>query len=343
MSLAALSASLTITFTCVGLAGAQTGNPPRRPPPPSSGVENTATGSIRGRVVLPNGAFVSDAIKITLHTSRGTQTIAYTDQQGQFEIIGLTPGNYALEAEADREQQFEVGVERVQVNRGMPSIVTVHLKEKKPAAQSQAAGEVVSVGELTKEIPPAAVKEFNRASKAAKEEKIAEAITHLEKAISIYPAYLMAHNDLGTNLLQLGKLEEATAEFRRAIEIDPKAFNPQLNLGIVLVQQHNFPEAAEILEKALALNANSPAARLYAGLAFVGLQDFERAEKELQVAYRLGGSQFALALFHLGQLYLSRGEREQALKAFESYLHETPGAANARQVRQLIGMLRQSP
>jgi len=294
-------------------------------------------------VVLPSGAFVSDAIKITLLTSRGTQTVAYTDLQGQFEISGLAPGAYTLEAESDREQRFEVGVERVQVNRGMPSIVTVHLKEQKPAAQPQASGEVVSVGELTKEIPPAAVKEFNRAGKAAKEGKTAEAITHLEKAISIYPAYLMAHNDLGTHRLQQGKLAEATAAFRRAIEIDPKAFNPQLNLGIVLVQQHNFPEAAEILEKALALNANSPAARLYAGLAFVGLQDFERAEKELQVAYRLGGSQFALALFHLGQLYLSRGEREQALKAFETYLRETPGAANARQVQQLIGMLRQSP
>lgn len=343
MSLAALSASLTIALTCAGLAGAQTGNPTRRPPPPSSGVENTATGSIRGRVVLPSGAFVSDAIKITLHNSRGTQTVAYTDQQGQFEIAGLAPGNYALEAETDREQRFEVGVERVQVHRGTPSIVTVHLKEKKPAAQPQASGEVVSVGELTKEIPPAAVKEFNRASKAAKEGKIAEAITHLEKAISIYPVYLMAHNDLGTHLLQQGKLEEATEKFRRAIEIDSKAFNPRLNLGITLMQQHKFSEAAETLEKALALNASSPAAHLYAGLAFVELQDFERAEKELQAAYHLGGSQFALALFHLGQLHLSKGERAQALKAFESYLHETPGAVNAQQVRQLIGMLRQSP
>jgi hypothetical protein len=37
---------------------------------------------------------------------------------------------------------------------------------------------------------------------------------------------------------------------------------------------------------------------------------------------------------------MNRGERDSALKSFESYLAEVPDARNADQVRKLIAMLR---
>src|SRR2546421_579888 len=132
-------------------------------------------------------------------------------------------------------------------------------------------GAQVSAGELDRTVPAAAVKEFDRASKAAKDGKAAEAVEHFRRAISIYPDYLMAHNDLGTQLMSLGKLDEAEEEFRRAIKIGPKVFNPQLNLGIILVQSHKFSEAATTLETALSLDASSPSAHFFAGLAFTVL------------------------------------------------------------------------
>jgi len=108
----------------------------------------------------------------------------------------------------------------------------------------------------------------------------------------------------------------------------------------VLVQQHGFAEAVEVLERALNLNPESPAARLYAGLAQMGLGNLDGAEKELKAAYTLGGSTYSLALFHLGQVYMNRGEREKALQAFEGYLRDSPVATNADQVRKMIAMLR---
>ena len=196
------------------------------------------------------------------------------------------------------------------------------------------------MGELGANVPKNAKKEFELASKAAQENRADDAIAHLRKAISIYPNFVMAHSDLGTQLMAQAKLEEAAEEFRRAIQIDDKAFNPRLNLGIVLVQQQEFAEGAEVLARALSLNSDSPAARLYAGLAQMGLGNFDEAEKDFKVAYSLGGSTYSLALFHLGQLYMNRGERELALKAFEAYLRDSPGAANADQVRKLIVILR---
>jgi len=106
------------------------------------------------------------------------------------------------------------------------------------------------------------------------------------------------------------------------------------------VQQQRFAEANEFLNRAISLDATSPSARLYAGLAEIGLGNLDNAEKQLTAAYQTGGSSYALALFHLGQISMNRGDRASARKWFELYLREVPDAANANQVRKLIAMLR---
>jgi Tfp pilus assembly protein PilF len=302
--------------------------------------EKTGRGSIRGQVVLPGGAFVIEAVKVTLQTLRETVSVVYTENQGQFEFPGLEPGNYKVEVEGDR-QRFELNTESVQVFKGAPSIVTLTLKEKVSSEKVTIGAKTASVAELGQSIPSGAKKEFDKASKAAHDGKTEEAIAHLQKAIGFYPGFVMAHNDLGTHLLGLGKSDEAATEFRKAIALDDKAFNPKLNLGIVLVQQHKFAEAANILNGALALESGSPAARLYSGLALLALGNLTAAERDLQTAYQRGGAHYALALFHLGQLYMSKGNQALALQSFERYLNDEPNAGNADQVRKLIAMLRQ--
>lgn len=287
---------------------------------------------------MAGGAFVSESVKLTLLTLRETISVIYTDSQGQFEFPSLAPGDYKLEIEGNR-QRFEPSTESVQVYRGTPSVVTPTLKEKASSVKAAGSAGTASVTELAQNIPAGARKEFDKGSKAANEGKAEEAIAHLRKAVALYPEFVMARNDLGAQLLGLGKLDEAADELLRAISLDEKAFNPRLNLGIVLVEQHRFAEAADVLSRALSLDGGSPSARLYSGLALMALGSLEAAEKDLRTAYSLGGTQYALALFHLGRLYMNRGERESAQRSFQEYLRDVPNAANADQVRKLIAML----
>jgi tetratricopeptide (TPR) repeat protein len=300
--------------------------------------DKTGKGSIRGRVVNPGGSFVAESMKVTLLTVSGPQAMGFTDNQGYFEFPDLVPGNYEVQIEPGGSQ-LQVISQAVQVFRGAPSIITISLTDKN-SAKRRTDAKSISVGELGADVPKEARKEFELASKAARENRTNDAIAHLRKAISIFPNFVMALNDLGTQLLAQGKLEEAAEELRRAVSLDDKAFNPRLNLGIVLVQQQLFAEAAEALNRAIALNPESPAARLYAGLAQAGLGNLDEAEKHLKAAYTIGGSTYSLALFHLGQVYMNKGERERALQAFEGYLRDSPAASNADQVRKMIAMLR---
>jgi Tfp pilus assembly protein PilF len=328
-------------FCAIGLAlaaaicaHAQTG----RPQTDLSPNDKTGRGSIRGRVLAPDGSFVTQHVKLTLQTFREDVMHAFTDNQGQFEFPGLTPGNYKLEVQAD-PQRFEVFTTTLQVFRGTPTVVDVTLKEKANTAPTKPAA--VSLSELERNVPAAAKKEFERGTQAANAGKTDEAIAHLRKAISIFPSYASAYNDLGTYFLAQGKLEDAAEAFRSAIKLDEKAFNPLLNLGIVLVHQKKFAEAFDVLAKAESQDPASPAAHLYNGMAAAGLNRFETAERQLKAAYSLGDSRYAIALFYLGQLYLTNADRKHALEFFEQYLEAAPAAANSEQVRQMIARLRQ--
>jgi Flp pilus assembly protein TadD len=328
---------VTVLFLSSGTALAQRGVPPT-----PSEVQPTAIrpqGSIRGRVILPGGGYVPGPVKVTVQSFKGNQYSFYTDGMGQFEIRNLNEGEYTVEVEGDR-RLFDVTSESVRVYRGMPSIVTISLKGKSRPGPGATSG-VVSIGELDKDVPPKARKEFDRASEASRGGKSEEAIEHLRKAIAIYPDFMMAHNDLGALLLEREQFEEAEKELRRAITLNGKAFNPQLNLGIVLIKQQRFSEAAETLKKALSLESNAPAARLYLGQALMGLTELDGAEKEMKAAYEIGGAPYAVALFYLGRIYMNKGNPAGALAALEAYLKQAPEAENAGEARRLIGILRQ--
>ena len=294
-------------------------------------------GGIRGNVLLPNGAFLNERARVTLMVARGVKSNVYTDEQGRFQFTGLTPAIYEIVIEPD-SNRYEKARATVEVFPGAPSIININLVEKK-SAESKTSTKVISAGELDSAIPAKAKKEFQRASELAASGQTEEAIIHLRKAIEMYPQYLMAHNDLGAQLLSLEKLDEAAAEFRRAIEIDPKAFNPRLNLGIVLVQQKQYGPALSMLHEALSLKSDSPAAILYDGLARQGLKDLDGAERQLLLAHNLGGSQFAVALFHLGQIYSDKGDRQRAREALEEYLREEPNGPEASDAKKLLRIL----
>jgi tetratricopeptide (TPR) repeat protein len=295
-------------------------------------------GSISGSVLLPNGASLNERARVILQTDRGIKSNVYTDNRGRFQFSGLTPTVYEVVVEADGDR-FEIARATVEVFPGSPAMVNINLKEKK-ATGSTKAGTVISTGELDTAIPAAAKKEFERASEASKAGKIDEAIVHFRKALALYPQYVMARNDLGAQLLALGKLDDAADEFRRAIQLDPKAFNPRLNLGIVLVQQHQFSQAAVMLKTALALDPNAPAARLYNGLALKGANAPDEAERELKIAHDLGGPTYAVALFHLGEVYMNKGQRDLARRTLQSFLREAPNDPNAPQAKKLVDILR---
>jgi tetratricopeptide (TPR) repeat protein len=325
-----------LTIVLVSLISAASGQIPTPTVPGAT----TARGRIEGKVLLPGGQPVDKRIKIILSTLRDPGMITYTDTGGYFKYDSLAPGVYSVEA-IDDSNRYESGIERVSINRAERIVIQVYLREKKTPAENLK-GEVVSAHASDQEVPGPAKREYEKAKQLAKDGMAQDAIEHLRQAIKIYPAYLMAHNDLGIQYLKLGQLPEAADQFGAAIEIDPKAFNPRLNIGIVMIQQQKYSEALDQLTQAVSIDSSQPAGHLYIGVAYLGGDSLESAERELRKALELGGPTYWVAHYHLAGVHLKKGEREGAIRELEVYLQNSPSGPQAKQARLLLDSLKQN-
>ena len=321
------------TVGLANLAHAQRNPAPSRTPT----FDATGVGSIDGRVVLPSGQPVSGRVKINLSTINDPGMTLYTDSNGGFSFGNLRAGTYYVEAISE-SNSYEPTSEQVRLQRGMRLSLIIALKEK-PGAAGKKPGGIVSVAELDPNVPAAAKKEYDRATGLANSGKTGESIEAYKKALSIYPAYLVAHNDLGVQYLNLNKPAEAADEFGAAIEINPKAFNPRLNMGIALVEQDKFMDAVEHLNQAIAIDSSAPAARLYLGIASTETDELEVGERELGLALSSGGPEYVIARYYLAVIHMKKGNRDEAVRELKAYLEKSPEGALAKRARQMLKTL----
>ncbi len=305
------------------------------PPPPVSGT-GSGSGSIVGRVVLPSGQPVNSRVRITLSTLQTPGLTSYTDNSGGFGFRNLREGNYTLEVYGDYKI-YEPVTEQVRLIRGLQVSLTINLRER--VSKERPAGGVVSAGELDQNAPPAARKEFEKATSLAGGGNHEQAIEHYKKAIAIYPDYLMARNDLGVQYLKLKQFAAAAAQFEAALDINSRVFNPRLNLGIVLVEQKRYLDAIDHLTQALSIDSSRPASHLYMGVASLEIDELAVAERELSKALTLGDAEYSIAHFYLGRVHMEKGDGDAAVREFKTYLQKQPEGEKAAQARTLLEKL----
>src|SRR5215471_13296902 len=295
-------------------------------------------GSISGQVVLPSGQEVHTRIKITLSGYRITPLTTYTDNKGRFAFQGISDGTYTITVEGE-SNLYEPVSQEVRVFYGASNPLVITLRDK-ASAVSKSRGNLVSVAELDQQVPDAARKEFEKGVELSAKGKFQDAVERFNKAIAIYPNYLMARNNLGVQYLKLGKWAEAAEQFEAAIQIDPKALNPRQNLAIALIEQKKYVEAIDQLNQAISIDGSSPTAHLYAGIASLGVDEIDQAERELSKALSLGGDAYANAHFYLALVHMKRGEREAAIAELNTYLDRLPKGEKAQRARQLLETLK---
>jgi hypothetical protein len=202
---------------------------------------DTNNAVIEGRVILPSGFSANRNVRITVRNSLSTLSTFYTNKQGEFHLNNLSEGIYYVQAEVD-DRSLEPVIEKVSLGRGIVRKLTLELREKKTPVLSNPA-RVVSVAELRQVVPVAARKEYELGLKLVNKGDFTQAAEHFQQAISLYPDYLAARNDLGAQYLKLKRLDEAEKLFQGVIEEDPKNFNAKFNLGLVRIERKNYLEA----------------------------------------------------------------------------------------------------
>lgn len=300
---------------------------------------DTNNAVIEGRVSLPSGFAAERSIRITLKTTSSVLSMFYSNKYGEFRISNLSEGVYYVQAEVD-DGSFETVVEKIALGRGIVTKLNLQLREKKsPQVYLSIGPRVISVAELHQVVPQAAKREYELGMKSAGKGDIAEAAGHFRQAVSIFPEYLAARNDLGAQYLKLKRLDEAEQHFRIVLAADSKNFNAKFNLGLVRIERQDYLGAISELNQAIAMDGSRPVARLWRGVAYLEMGDVAAAERELTAALVMGGVECVAAHYHLARIYLSRGDTAEAARAVRAYLEESPRGEYVREARQLEARL----
>src|SRR6266436_5100093 len=92
---------------------------------------------------------------------------------------------------------------------------------------------------------------------------------------------------LGELLVKQGKLDDALTALNRAVTLDPKEFEAHWALGRALALKERYAEAAESFQKAVALAPERSDAHYQLGLVLKRLGRAEEANREFAIVERL--------------------------------------------------------
>ena len=318
------------------------------------GRDSTGTGGIhkiQGRIYFPSGRR-SDVmqVQVVLESTSSDRLKVIADLNGSFTFTNLSAGSYTVVVDAGQDYEtardyvvIESGgvrgrnlssadMARTNVPRTFNVLITLRLK---PAA---ARAGVVDASLAN--VPKAAVDAYQKAVAEIQAGHREEAVTLLKTALTYYPQFALARNELGVQYLKLGMPDKAVDAFRAALEIRSDDVTIRLNYGVALLEKRNFAEAEAQLRQVVLKNGDFATAHLYLGIALINLRKFDDAQLELERAVSLGRDSMSLAHYYLGGIFWRKRQYKQAADELETYLKLVPTARDAEQVRATIRDLR---
>lgn len=143
------------------------------------------------------------------------------------------------------------------------------------------------------------------------------------KTLAASPDAYSIRNNLGTVYWSRGDVNAAEREWARALKLAPQSVVILNNLGLVYNRRKQHSVAVKYFERALAAKPDFTDTRINLGTAYqeMGLKD--RAEKEFQAAVMLSPLNFR-ARNKLGSLYMDAGRLREAEEQFRASVESAP-------------------
>src|SRR5215217_1945879 len=228
---------------------------------------------LQGRIYFPSGQTASGrTIRVSLESTSafGAGNTAVPDQDGVFRFTGLVPGNYTVVVDAGSE--FDKAREPVGIYAGTSGKVvqiSIQLQPKVDSSNPLFAG-----------VPSNALGFYQKGTAAARKGDPKAAAESLSAAVTAYPKFPIALNELGSQYMLLKQWDKAGETYEALLKLKPTDPAAHLDLGIVAFNKKKFEDAESHLHKALELKSAGPSAHYYLGLTLISLKRYPEALTE---------------------------------------------------------------
>jgi len=310
------------------------------------GIDAIGTGgihTIRGRIYFPSGRRSDTRVMVKLESYNSSELSVMSDSNGTFVFRGLIPGSYTVviqggdDYESVRESVYidtDGNASRTAIRvPPVPRLYTVDISLRPKRSNAMKPG-VLNVALAN--VPPSARDLYQKALTDSQAGDSKKAIEELQNALSIYPEFPLALNELGVQYLRANQPGRAAEFLAKAVKLAVQEFQPRLNYGFALLNLRRFVEAEAQLRTAIGLNNAAPTAHMYLGIVLAIQRKLEEGEKELKLAIASRSSDVALAHRYLGGIFLEKHQYQLAAAELETYLKQAPNATDAEWLRQKI-------
>lgn len=302
---------------------------------PGSSRPNPIMVEIHGQVRYPDNR-VAERVLVRLEGfGSGVNGQTMTDSSGKFRFTGLGQEQYIVSVRAPGYLEAR---QQVDLKTTTSAYLTFNLLPEKKENNSQP----ISLAVINSKIPPEAQKEFDLGRAILIEEKkAAGGITHLEKAVKVYPEFAEAQLLLGTAYMDNKQWDKAENTLKRAVELDDKVPSARFALGEVYRHQQKYAEAEKLLQEGLKLDPKSAQGHLSLGQVYFAKGDIAKAGPEVGQALQLKPD-YAEAYLFAGNLFLRARNAPNALQMFGQYLRLEPKGQYAAQTREMVEKIKKA-
>jgi tetratricopeptide (TPR) repeat protein len=284
----------------------------------------------RVRLAFTNGVCDPSTL-VSLIGNAGLVAEAAPNDRCEVDFFNVPKGSYALHISGGNFASIDSG--RINLTSSGPAEFEVQVNRPNELNRSyRAAGNAfVSTSELG--VPGRARKEFDKANELAGKQDFTQAIQKLNKAISIYPAYAMAYNNLGVIYSRLGDVAREREALEKAISINDHLALAYVNLGRMNLVAGEFKAAQTALDKASTLDPADPMTLIL--LAYAEFKD-QRFDQAIATVRRAHAMEQAHAFAHrvAARVFEQQGQAANAIAELELFLKESPAGPGADRARQ---------
>jgi tetratricopeptide (TPR) repeat protein len=155
----------------------------------------------------------------------------------------------------------------------------------------------------------------------------ANAVSSLEKAVELDPAFAAARNQLGLLYLVAHRDDDAEKQFQAALAADPQCAECQNNLGVLAGSHGDSRRAEDLFRQAIENSPSYTQARVNVALILAARENFAEARRELETALASDPDNLK-ALTALGMVQ-SRTRDAAAIQTLSRVVSLDPNSADA--------------
>ena len=281
-----------------------------------------------------------DQIRVELRSDTEVSVAeTFTNSNGRASLHVSMPGQYRVLVSGFPVQGSTSEIVRID-ERDKSKSVFLHVKPRSDVVRGTTKSNVTHVTSAAElRVPTDAKKAFHKGMEAWEHNDFPKAAEQFEKAVSLYPQYDTAFNNLGAMYYQMNQTEKARAALERSVSLNDRNADGDRNLARILIHDGNFLRAEDLLKKSLMVEPMNPVTLTLMCVAEVETGDDDGAITTANKVHQLPHEGYSVVHYVAGQALERKAQPERAYTEYETYLHESPNGAEAGQARNALTRL----